>query len=102
MLVAISRMAYGPTGADRALAVDFGFSTFIAGIAVLAARLDAAAATDLQHEALALHATVEELRTVLHGTRTTAASTPTVAPAPSPSPASPPARHTAHEVARIE
>lgn len=47
MLVAISRMAYGPTGADRALAVDFGFSTFIAGIAVLAARLDAAAATDL-------------------------------------------------------
>ncbi len=47
MLVAIGRMAYGPTGADRALAVDFGFGVFISSIAVLAVRLDAPAATDL-------------------------------------------------------
>lgn len=47
MLVAIGRMTYGPSGADRALAVDLGFSVFIGGVAVLAIRMDAPAVTDL-------------------------------------------------------
>ena len=47
MLVVIGRMAHGPTAADRALAVDAGFTVFIAGLAVLAVRLDAPVATDL-------------------------------------------------------
>lgn len=47
MLVAIGRIAFGPTHADRALGVDFGFAVFIAGLAVLAVRLDTAALLDL-------------------------------------------------------
>ncbi len=47
MLVAIGRTIFGPTPADRALAVDFGFAIFVAGIAVLAVRLDEPALLDL-------------------------------------------------------
>jgi multicomponent Na+:H+ antiporter subunit F len=47
MLTAIIRLVAGPTDADRAAAVDFGFFVFIAGVAVLAARLDIAALLDI-------------------------------------------------------
>lgn len=47
MLVAIARTVVGPTHADRALAVDLGFAVFVAGIAVLAVRLDEPALLDL-------------------------------------------------------
>ncbi|MFY1637512.1 monovalent cation/H+ antiporter complex subunit F [Solwaraspora sp. WMMB335] len=39
MLAAIARLVAGPTDADRAAALDFGFFVFIGGVAVLAARL---------------------------------------------------------------
>lgn len=38
---------FGPTNADRALAIDLGFAAFVAGIAVLAVRLDTLALLDL-------------------------------------------------------
>jgi multicomponent Na+:H+ antiporter subunit F len=41
------RVATGPTDADRALGVDFGFAVMIAAIALLAVRLDAPALLDL-------------------------------------------------------
>jgi multicomponent Na+:H+ antiporter subunit F len=47
MIVAITRTIAGPTQADRALAVDLGFAIFVAGIAVLAVRLDTRAILDL-------------------------------------------------------
>lgn len=47
MLAAIVRLVVGPTDADRAAALDFGFFVFIAGVAVLAARLDIAALLDI-------------------------------------------------------
>jgi multicomponent Na+:H+ antiporter subunit F len=47
MLVAIGRVALGPTRADRVLGTDFGFAVFIAGLAVLAVRLDERALVDL-------------------------------------------------------
>lgn len=47
LVVATVRVAGGPTDADRALGVDFGFAVVIAGIALLAVRLDAPALLDL-------------------------------------------------------
>jgi multicomponent Na+:H+ antiporter subunit F len=47
LLVAVLRTVRGPTHADRALAVDFGFAAFVAGIAVLGLRLDEPALLDL-------------------------------------------------------
>ncbi|MDG4765325.1 monovalent cation/H+ antiporter complex subunit F [Solwaraspora sp. WMMD406] len=47
MLAAIVRLIIGPTDADRAAAVDFGFFVFIAAVAVLAARLRTAALLDI-------------------------------------------------------
>jgi multicomponent Na+:H+ antiporter subunit F len=47
MLVAIGRTAWGRSQADRALAVDFGFAIFVAGLALLAVRLDTRALLDL-------------------------------------------------------
>jgi multicomponent Na+:H+ antiporter subunit F len=47
MLVAIGRALWGPANADRVLALDLGFAVFIAGLAVLAVRLDAPALLDL-------------------------------------------------------
>jgi multicomponent Na+:H+ antiporter subunit F len=40
MAVAMGRLIVGPTDADRAAAVDFGFFVFISAVAVLAVRLD--------------------------------------------------------------
>jgi multicomponent Na+:H+ antiporter subunit F len=47
MLVAIGRTIWGPSHADRALAVDFGFAIFVAGLALLAVRLETRALLDL-------------------------------------------------------
>lgn len=47
MVVAIGRVAIGPTDADRALGMDFGFAVFIAALAVLAVRLDTPSLVDL-------------------------------------------------------
>ncbi|WFE29404.1 monovalent cation/H+ antiporter complex subunit F [Solwaraspora sp. WMMD791] len=47
MLAAIVRLVVGPTDADRAAALDFGFFVFIAAVAVLAARLRIPALLDL-------------------------------------------------------
>ncbi len=47
LLVATWRVTFGPTDADRALGVDFGFAVVIAGIALLAVRLQARAVLDL-------------------------------------------------------
>jgi len=47
MATAIIRLVIGPTDADRAAAVDFGFFVFIAGVAVLAARLRIAELLDI-------------------------------------------------------
>lgn len=47
MLVAIGRMVFGPSNADRALGADFGFAVFIGAVAVLAVRLDESALMDL-------------------------------------------------------
>jgi multicomponent Na+:H+ antiporter subunit F len=47
MLVAIGRVIFGPSQADRALAVDLGFAVFVAGVAILAVRLDTRALVDL-------------------------------------------------------
>jgi multicomponent Na+:H+ antiporter subunit F len=47
MLVAIGRVALGPTHADRALGLDLGFAVFIAGLAVLAVRLDTSVLVNL-------------------------------------------------------
>ena len=47
MVVVIGRVWVGPTNADRVLALDLGFAVFIAGLAVLAVRLDTAALLDL-------------------------------------------------------
>ncbi|UGY94553.1 monovalent cation/H+ antiporter complex subunit F [Streptomyces gobiensis] len=40
LLVAIARVVYGPTDAERLVAADFGFVVFVAGVAMLAVRLD--------------------------------------------------------------
>lgn len=47
LLVAAWRLLTGPTDADRALAVDYGFVVVVAGIAVLAVRLRTPALLDL-------------------------------------------------------
>lgn len=47
MMVAIGRVAVGPSDADRVLGVDFGFAVFIIALAVLAVRLDAPSLVDL-------------------------------------------------------
>lgn len=47
MLVAIGRMALGPSRADRALGLDFGFGILIASVALLALRLDTSALLNL-------------------------------------------------------
>jgi len=47
MSAAIIRLVRGPTDADRAAALDFGFFVFSAGVAVLAARLEIAALLDI-------------------------------------------------------
>ncbi len=47
LAVATVRLAAGPTDADRALAVDFGFAVALAAVALLAVRLDAPALLDL-------------------------------------------------------
>lgn len=47
MLVAIGRVALGPSNADRALGMDFGAAVFIGAIAVLVVRLDDPALLDL-------------------------------------------------------
>ncbi|MCZ2822254.1 monovalent cation/H+ antiporter complex subunit F [Modestobacter sp. VKM Ac-2977] len=47
LLVATWRLWAGPTAADRALAVDYGFVVVVAGIAVLAVRLRTPALLDL-------------------------------------------------------
>ena len=47
LVVATVRLVVGPTDADRALGVDFGFAVVIAAIALLAVRLDAPALLDL-------------------------------------------------------
>lgn len=47
LVVAALRVVAGPTDADRALGVDFGFAVVIAAIALLAVRLEAPAMLDL-------------------------------------------------------
>ncbi len=47
LVVATVRVAVGPSDVDRALGVDFGFAVVIAGIALLAVRLQAPAMLDL-------------------------------------------------------
>ncbi|WP_409331622.1 monovalent cation/H+ antiporter complex subunit F [Trujillonella humicola] len=47
LVVAMVRVAVGPTDADRALAVDLGFAAFIAACAVLALRLGEPVLLDL-------------------------------------------------------
>jgi multicomponent Na+:H+ antiporter subunit F len=46
-VVAVVRIVVGPTDADRALGVDYGFAVFVAAVAVLAVRLDQVALIDL-------------------------------------------------------
>lgn len=47
LLVAVVRVVAGPSAADRLVATDFGFAVFVAGLAVLALRLDSPALLDL-------------------------------------------------------
>ena len=47
MAAATARVIFGPSNADRALGVDFGFAVFIAAVAVLAVRLEQPALLDL-------------------------------------------------------
>ncbi|MCZ2838675.1 monovalent cation/H+ antiporter complex subunit F [Modestobacter sp. VKM Ac-2985] len=47
LLVAAWRLVTGPTDADRALAVDYGFVVVVAAIALLAVRLRTPALLDL-------------------------------------------------------
>ncbi|NJQ05032.1 pesticidal protein Cry26Aa [Streptomyces lonarensis] len=47
MAVAIGRMAYGPTKADRVVAVEFGFVISVAAIALVAVRSDSPSLFDL-------------------------------------------------------
>ncbi|UOX99958.1 monovalent cation/H+ antiporter complex subunit F [Blastococcus sp. PRF04-17] len=47
LALAMVRVTVGPTDADRALAVDFGFAAFIAAVALLAVRLDEPVLLDL-------------------------------------------------------
>lgn len=47
LLVSIFRLIVGPTDADRAVALDFGFVAFVAGAALLALRLEMPALLDL-------------------------------------------------------
>jgi multicomponent Na+:H+ antiporter subunit F len=47
LLAAIARLVLGPTDADRAVALDFGFYVFVAAIAVLALRLESRPLLDL-------------------------------------------------------
>lgn len=47
LLVAVVRIMVGPTQADRALGLDYGFAVVVAAIAVLAVRLDRLALIDL-------------------------------------------------------
>ena len=47
LVVATVRLVVGPTDADRALGVDFGFAVVLAAVALLAVRLDAPALLDL-------------------------------------------------------
>jgi multicomponent Na+:H+ antiporter subunit F len=47
MVVAIGRVATGPSDADRVLGLDFGFAVFIAALAVLSVRLESPSLVDL-------------------------------------------------------
>lgn len=47
MVVAIGRLAYGPTKADRVLAVEFSFVLSVAAIALIGVRQDVPALFDL-------------------------------------------------------
>ncbi|HLV58805.1 MAG TPA: monovalent cation/H+ antiporter complex subunit F [Natronosporangium sp.] len=47
MAAATARVILGPSNADRALGVDFGFAVFVAAVAVLAVRLEQPALLDL-------------------------------------------------------
>lgn len=47
LLVVLARLLYGPTKADRVVAVDLGFLLFVSAVALLAVRLDAPALMDL-------------------------------------------------------
>lgn len=47
LAVATGRVILGPSNADRALAVDFGFAVVVAALAVLAVRLEQPALLDL-------------------------------------------------------
>jgi multicomponent Na+:H+ antiporter subunit F len=47
LLAAVARLVAGPTDADRAVALDYGFFVFVAGLAVLAVRLDERSLLDL-------------------------------------------------------
>lgn len=47
LVVAIGRIFAGPTDADRVVALDFAFVVFVAGIALLAVRLDTPVILDL-------------------------------------------------------
>ncbi|HEY8450852.1 MAG: monovalent cation/H+ antiporter complex subunit F [Micromonosporaceae bacterium] len=47
MTAATVRVVLGPSNADRALGVDFGFAVLIAAVAVLAVRLEQPALLDL-------------------------------------------------------
>jgi multicomponent Na+:H+ antiporter subunit F len=47
LIAATVRAMVGPTYADRALALDFGFAVFVAGLALLAVRLPNPSLIDL-------------------------------------------------------
>jgi multicomponent Na+:H+ antiporter subunit F len=47
LVVALGRLAWGPTAADRVLAVEFSFVLCVGAIALLAVRNDSAALFDL-------------------------------------------------------
>jgi multicomponent Na+:H+ antiporter subunit F len=47
MAATIVRIVYGPTDAERVVAVELGFVVFVAAVALLALRLDAPALLDL-------------------------------------------------------
>ncbi|MDB1087725.1 monovalent cation/H+ antiporter complex subunit F [Streptomyces sp. ACA25] len=47
LATAIVQVVRGPTGAERLVAADFGFVAFVAGVAVLAVRLESPALFDL-------------------------------------------------------
>ncbi|MEW2382046.1 monovalent cation/H+ antiporter complex subunit F [Micromonospora sp. NPDC047707] len=47
MIVVVGRVVVGPTDADRAAALDYGFFVFLAAVAVLAVRLESPDLLDL-------------------------------------------------------